>query len=111
MIVGKILATGGKFFSTAAVGLAVGAAGFVALHAGKQGDCCSMKTSGPANNLGHGMSCCTTSDNRASDGGQVALVQSKENADSKASEADGYVCPLTGEKLACPNCCPLNKKE
>ncbi len=21
----------------------------------------------------------------------------------------GYVCPLTGEELPCPNCCPLNR--
>jgi hypothetical protein len=21
----------------------------------------------------------------------------------------GYVCPLTGETLPCPNCCPLNQ--
>lgn len=21
----------------------------------------------------------------------------------------GFVCPLTGEKLPCPNCCPANK--
>lgn len=23
----------------------------------------------------------------------------------------GYVCPLTGEELPCPNCCPLNKRK
>ncbi len=22
--------------------------------------------------------------------------------------AGGYTCPLTGEQLPCPNCCPLN---
>lgn len=22
----------------------------------------------------------------------------------------GYVCPLTGEELPCPNCCPLNEQ-
>jgi hypothetical protein len=22
--------------------------------------------------------------------------------------AAGYVCPITGEELPCPNCCPLN---
>jgi hypothetical protein len=22
---------------------------------------------------------------------------------------DGYTCPVTGETLPCPNCCPLNK--
>ena len=23
--------------------------------------------------------------------------------------AGAYVCPLTGEELPCPNCCPLNQ--
>ncbi|MBI4605340.1 MAG: hypothetical protein HY721_25530 [Planctomycetes bacterium] len=23
----------------------------------------------------------------------------------------GYVCPLTGEDLPCPNCCPLNEQK
>lgn len=23
---------------------------------------------------------------------------------------EGYTCPLTGETLDCPGCCPLNKK-
>jgi hypothetical protein len=33
------------------------------------------------------------------------------NAQSKADQpqhAGGYVCPITGEELPCPNCCPLN---
>jgi hypothetical protein len=24
-------------------------------------------------------------------------------------EKAGYVCPITGEELSCPNCCPLNQ--
>jgi hypothetical protein len=24
--------------------------------------------------------------------------------------AAGYICPITGEELPCPNCCPLNQK-
>ncbi|MBI1904140.1 MAG: hypothetical protein HYS13_23845 [Planctomycetia bacterium] len=24
---------------------------------------------------------------------------------------EGYICPLTGEELPCPKCCPLNKGE
>ncbi len=24
---------------------------------------------------------------------------------------EGYTCPLTGEQLPCPNCCPLNKQK
>jgi hypothetical protein len=28
----------------------------------------------------------------------------------KAKTAGGeYICPLTGEPLGCPKCCPLNK--
>lgn len=23
----------------------------------------------------------------------------------------GYTCPVTGEELPCPNCCPLNAKK
>ena len=22
-----------------------------------------------------------------------------------------YICPITGEELACPRCCPLNKRK
>lgn len=24
-------------------------------------------------------------------------------------KASGYTCPITGEELGCPNCCPLNE--
>ncbi|MBI3466779.1 MAG: hypothetical protein HY000_27520 [Planctomycetes bacterium] len=24
------------------------------------------------------------------------------------ANSDGYTCPLTGEQLPCPKCCPLN---
>jgi hypothetical protein len=30
---------------------------------------------------------------------------------SQAAQAEGYVCPLTGEELPCPNCCPLNRQQ
>jgi hypothetical protein len=26
------------------------------------------------------------------------------------SQARSYTCPITGEELPCPNCCPLNQK-
>lgn len=29
------------------------------------------------------------------------------NADMQTNDA-GFVCPITGEELPCPNCCPLN---
>ena len=27
------------------------------------------------------------------------------------SQARGYTCPITGEELPCPNCCPLNQNK
>jgi hypothetical protein len=27
----------------------------------------------------------------------------------EATAASGYVCPVTGEELPCPNCCPFNQ--
>jgi hypothetical protein len=29
----------------------------------------------------------------------------------KAADAPGYVCPITGEELPCPSCCPLNQSK
>ena len=26
-------------------------------------------------------------------------------------QAGGFVCPVTGEELPCPNCCPLNQQK
>jgi hypothetical protein len=28
----------------------------------------------------------------------------------KVVKVEGYICPLTGEVLPCPNCCPANAK-
>lgn len=40
-------------------------------------------------------------------GGLVyANTQGKVNL---PQQAGGYVCPITGEELPCPNCCPLNQ--
>lgn len=30
---------------------------------------------------------------------------------SQPMKAEGYTCPLTGEELPCPNCCPLKAKK
>jgi hypothetical protein len=35
-----------------------------------------------------------------------AKVQSRSDV---APAAGGFICPLTGEKLPCPQCCPLNQ--
>ena len=29
----------------------------------------------------------------------------------EATATQGYICPITGEELPCPNCCPLNGGE
>jgi hypothetical protein len=39
-------------------------------------------------------------------GGVVYAMTRAEQAPTQAPS--GYVCPLTGEVLPCPNCCPLN---
>jgi hypothetical protein len=37
------------------------------------------------------------------------LVYAK--ATSAKPAQSGYTCPLTGEELPCPKCCPLNAKK
>jgi hypothetical protein len=34
----------------------------------------------------------------------------KAKAPVKVAPAKGYICPLTGQVLPCPNCCPANAK-
>jgi hypothetical protein len=34
----------------------------------------------------------------------------KAKAPVKVAKAEGYICPLTGQVLPCPNCCPVNAK-
>lgn len=41
-------------------------------------------------------------------GGVVYGLSAKGN---RAPASAGYVCPLTGEELSCPDCCPLNKRK
>jgi hypothetical protein len=31
-------------------------------------------------------------------------------APAKVVKAEGYICPLTGQVLPCPSCCPANAK-
>ena len=40
--------------------------------------------------------------------GQVAKGNQAAKTDQQAKAV--YICPLTGEQLACPECCPLNQK-
>jgi len=39
----------------------------------------------------------------------VPLAVASGLAYAKSQQAKGYVCPVTGEELPCPNCCPLNQ--
>lgn len=41
-------------------------------------------------------------------GGGVYGVSTKT---SQPKTTEGYTCPLTGEELPCPNCCPLKAKK
>lgn len=40
--------------------------------------------------------------------GGLALANSHQ---SEKANSPGYVCPVTGDELPCPNCCPLNHGE
>lgn len=42
--------------------------------------------------------------------GAVYGVAAAKGKDMKTSQTvSGYICPLTGQQLPCPKCCPLNK--
>lgn len=34
----------------------------------------------------------------------------KTKAPAKVAKSEGYLCPLTGQVLPCPSCCPANGK-
>lgn len=38
------------------------------------------------------------------------LTQRQPDKPSQAGAAT-FICPVTGEELPCPNCCPLNQQE
>ncbi len=40
-------------------------------------------------------------------GGLAYSYASLAGSTAETTEAAGYVCPVTGEELPCPNCCPL----
>tara|TARA_R110000850_G_scaffold210127_3_gene336096 strand:+ start:11392 stop:11574 length:183 start_codon:yes stop_codon:yes gene_type:complete len=39
--------------------------------------------------------------------GGLVYTDVRANADTQSNSAD-FVCPITGEELPCPKCCPLN---
>jgi hypothetical protein len=40
----------------------------------------------------------------------TCCCDAKAKAPARVVKADGYVCPLTGQVLPCPDCCPANAK-
>ncbi|MEZ4651978.1 MAG: hypothetical protein R3E97_24890 [Candidatus Eisenbacteria bacterium] len=40
----------------------------------------------------------------------VGLTSGQSHVSASQPEQSGYICPLTGEELPCPGCCPLNGK-
>lgn len=42
--------------------------------------------------------------------GGVALAMSAGASVVPAQPADDYICPVTGEVLPCPDCCPYARK-
>ncbi len=42
--------------------------------------------------------------------GGVAFAMSGDTPKASVQAKDGYICPVTGETLPCPNCCPYEKK-
>ena len=44
--------------------------------------------------------------------GGLVLANSQPGNETKSAETSaGYICPISGEELPCPYCCPLNKSE
>jgi hypothetical protein len=44
--------------------------------------------------------------------GSLIYANSVRNTEPSAeAKAGTYTCPLTGEELPCPNCCPLNNSK
>lgn len=45
--------------------------------------------------------------------GGFVLANSRVQPSEPSSQASeqGYTCPVTGEELRCPHCCPLNKAQ
>lgn len=74
-----------------------------------QGSCCDPAAKAAAETSGvkyvkkAGAGCCATGDCCCPGRGSCCAATAAK-ADAKPT-----ICPLTGEELACPNCCPLNK--
>ena len=44
--------------------------------------------------------------------GGLALANAQKATDQQVDRANAhqFICPITGEELPCPRCCPLNDK-
>ena len=42
---------------------------------------------------------------------QAHALATGAKAEEPKAAPDGYICPITGERLGCPGCCPLNQKK
>jgi hypothetical protein len=43
-------------------------------------------------------------------GGLAYAKSQSQSIGASPGSAGGYTCPLTGEELPCPKCCPLNQQ-
>ena len=41
----------------------------------------------------------------------VGVVYANSQARATPEKQKGYICPITGEELPCPKCCPLNQEK
>jgi hypothetical protein len=44
-------------------------------------------------------------------GGVLWAKAGGQGEQPRQENAQGYVCPITGEELPCPDCCPLNEQK
>jgi hypothetical protein len=44
-------------------------------------------------------------------GGLIYANSLGQTDEPQQQSAAPYVCPITGEELPCPNCCPLNQRK
>jgi hypothetical protein len=91
-------------------GMLAGGLGFAALRHAKGpagGGCCSSSASAVVHDASTGDCCNQALGDRQTH--ECSMTEVARNKNSAAEGDEGYVCPLTGETLPCPNCCPLNK--
>jgi hypothetical protein len=43
-------------------------------------------------------------------GGLAYAKSQSQSHEASSGAAGGYICPITGQELPCPKCCPLNQR-